>query len=696
MKLILQATLFIGLLALCPATAPVRWCTTSDPEQAKCLNLKECLKSEFPHLNCVRRADPHDCIRAIKDSEADAVSLDGGHIYDAGLSPNSLKPVAAEVYHGDGKETTTGYYAVAVVRKGTVTSLAGLKGKKSCHTGFGRSAGWNIPVAKLIECRCIDWMGPETEPVEKPIAKFFSAGCVPGIPPTEQNLCRLCSGTGANKCSRNDPYAGYSGAFQCLKDGVGEVAFVKDRTVLDLPPEEKNQYELLCPCSGTKSIEEYKSCYMAKIPAHAVMARTTDGRAEEIWQLLNAAQKQAAKGQCQVFGSPQGKDLMFKDSAIKFKKVPDLMDAQLYLGKYYNDIQNLRVARPDTDTPNKIKWCAVGKNEESKCDMWSGLSNNTIGCAAADTTEGCIIKILKGEADALTLDGGHIYVAGECGLLPVMAEVYKDSAVCSDRTTPRKVPESYFAVAVVKKTDTDINWNNLKGKKSCHTGVGRTAGWNIPMGLIYNKTHSCEFDKFFQEGCAPGSPDNSTLCNLCIGEFKHKCKPNSNEPYYGYSGAVRCLIEKGNIGFVKHTSIDEVTEGPNKPSWIGTKTKNDFEILCLDGTRRPVSEYATCNLAQVRTHAVVTPPEHANIVRQIVHAQQDLFGSSGSLKDIFHMFQSPTKDSLFKDGTLCLASTKEKETYKEYLGDGYLAAVAGLNKCSPSELLQVCTFHKDE
>lgn len=51
----------------------------------------------------------------------------------------------------------------------------------------------------------------------------------------------------------------------------------------------------------------------------------------------------------------------------------------------------------------------------------------------------------------------------------------------------------YLAVAVVKSSDADLNWNNLKGKKSCHTAVDRTAGWNIPMGLLYNKINSCKF-----------------------------------------------------------------------------------------------------------------------------------------------------------------------------------------------------------
>lgn len=66
------------------------------------------------------------------------------------------------------------------------------------------------------------------------------------------------------------------------------------------------------------------------------------------------------------------------------------------------------------------------------------------------------------------------------------------------------------------------------------------------------------------------------------------------------------------------------------------------------------------------------------------------------------MFQSETKDSLFKDGTQCLVVTQKGETHKEFLGKNYLDAVAGLKKCSTSgtnhnlkcmSLVQLCILN---
>ena len=60
----------------------------------------------------------------------------------------------------------TCYFAVAVVKKGTSFGIRDLQGKKSCHTGLGKSAGWNIPIGTLLSMKLINWAGIEDSPIE--------------------------------------------------------------------------------------------------------------------------------------------------------------------------------------------------------------------------------------------------------------------------------------------------------------------------------------------------------------------------------------------------------------------------------------------------------------------------------------------------------------------------------------------------
>lgn len=48
------------------------------------------------------------------------------------------------------------------------------------------------------------------------------------------------------------------------------------------------------------------------------------------------------------------------------------------------------------------------------------------------------------------------------------------------------------------------------------------------------------------------------------------------------------------------------------------------------------------------------------------------------------MFQSKTKDLLFRDDTKCLANLQDKTTYESYLGAEYVTAVSNLKQCSTS------------
>lgn len=134
---------------------------------------------------------------------------------------------------------------------------------------------------------------------------------------------------------------------------------------------------------------------------------------------------------------------------------------------------------------------------------------------------------------------------------------------------PSSDTSSYYAVAVVRK-GSGVTWETLIGRKSCHTGLGRTAGWNIPMGLLHKDNKECDFcefarlgapqhpessrvhfrlffsfiAKYFSKSCAPGADPDSSLCKLCKGSegirgIVDKCKASTAERYYGYAGAFR-------------------------------------------------------------------------------------------------------------------------------------------------------------
>uniref|UniRef100_A0A3Q3AHA5 Serotransferrin n=1 Tax=Kryptolebias marmoratus TaxID=37003 RepID=A0A3Q3AHA5_KRYMA len=666
----------LGCLAsvLAAPSAKVKWCVKSNQEYRKCLDLA----AAAPAFSCVKKESTLECIIAIKAGEADAITVDGGDVYTAGLNNYDLRPIIVEDY-----DSETCYHAVAVAKKGTQFGIRDLGGKKSCHTGLGKSAGWVMPIGTLVSLGIIQWAGIEDKPVEEAVASFFHSSCVPGATKGSK-LCELCAGD----CSRShsEPYYDYSGAFQCLADGAGDVAFVKHLTV---PDEEKSKYELLCKDNTRASFENYKTCSLGKVPAHAVISRKDEQLADLIWNSLNEVQN------FNLFSSEAyapAKNLMFKDSTKKLVRLPSNTDSFLYLdAEYMSIIRSLKKEQTSGTASTAIKWCAVGHAETSKCDTWSINSvtddSTSIECQNAPSVDECLKKIMRKEADAMAVDGGQVYTAGKCGLVPALVEQY-DSNKSS----------SYHAVAVVKK-DSGVTWATLKGKRSCHTGVGRNAGWNAPMGVIYKLTRDCQFSNFFSSGCAPGAELNSPFCQQCKGSGKAvgdeaKCKASSDELYYGYTGALICLDEDaGDVAFVKHSTVLSSSNGEGD---MPTCLFDNYRLIC-PGRDTPVlpSEYEQCNLAKMPAHAVMTRPEVRNEVVRILLDQQTKFGKTQT-DPMFRLFQSENGNNLlFKDSTECLQEIPAGTSYQQFLGSEFMDIMSALRQCTTTipDLEKSCTFH---
>jgi melanoma-associated antigen p97 len=130
------------------------------------------------------------------------------------------------------------------------------------------------------------------------------------------------------------------------------------------------------------------------------------------------------------------------------------------------------------------------------------------------------------------------------------------------------------------------------------------------MKIVDCNNHVKNAIEFFGRSCAVNSlinkynpiGDNSDkLCQLCIGKVPGGwC--NSADPYIGFDGAFKCLMEAGEVAFLKHTTVKEMTESK---SFRGVST-DQFQLLCKNGQRMPVSDYLQCNWGMVPSNAIVT------------------------------------------------------------------------------------------
>jgi len=90
------------------------------------------------------------------------------------------------------------------------------------------------------------------------------------------------------------------------------------------------------------------------------------------------------------------------------------------------------------------------------------------------------------------------------------------------------------------------------------------------MEIVDCNNHVKSAINFFGPSCAVNSlndkynpiGDNSDkLCDLCIGAIPGgKC--TTADPYYGFEGAFRCLVDAGEVAFLRHTTVLEMSRRP--------------------------------------------------------------------------------------------------------------------------------------
>ncbi|XP_072238173.1 saxiphilin-like isoform X1 [Leuresthes tenuis] len=714
----LYRVLLFVIFSCCMRAKKMRWCTVSDPEQRKCAELGKALRDVLPQaafakLSCIRASSTIDCIDRIKGNRADIVTLDAGEVYSA-VKQFDLVAIAKEVYSDGGC-----ILSVAVVTNSSL-DIRSLRGLRSCHSGVRWTAGWSLPLGFLLSRNYLSWS--KEHPLTQDVSEFFSASCVPGAAAMALPLCTLCQGQKSYirqknyhcETSHSEPFYNNQGALRCLRSGAGDVAFVDHLALESIEESERDRFRLLCTDGTQAPLSHYKSCNLGRGPGGGMVTRHNFRKVVRKFLMtiqLFFGQQGRVRQRFQLFNSLSfgESDLLFKDLTHKLAILSDDMDVSQVLGLDYVALLKGLGHEGSSLEDSVVRWCCISHAEQKKCEQWAlSIKSDPLVCVRAVSMRDCIEKIKRDEVDAVSLDATHSFIAGKCGLVPVVTEYYGDKCVPAEGSAHLEtdVLPSVVGVAVAKRSSRNVFMGNLGGRRSCHSHTYSPAGWLLPykhpLSFDHNSTSPCDpnqvYNQVFWKGCLPGSQGN--LCKVCMGgtgeAATKRCADNHNERYYGNMGALRCLVgdqsgkSYGDVAFLEQHNLHANILSLNSTGWAEGWTLSDFELLCGDGRRAPLSEWESCNLGVIPPNTIMTRPVLAARVYDFLMKSQETLGANPDTEfKLFESHQYGESDLLFKDATECLVHTSHKD-YRSILGEEFYTHVETVFNCTHSDILEFC------
>jgi len=673
----------------------------------------------LPEVSCVLGSDQFDCMNKIFSDEADLIQLETGLSYTAGQYYNML-PLAAEKYvDGTGDEGLDFFVVAIALKSNPSVNFNTLAGKRACSPGVGQAAGWIYPISTLMDAGLMDIA--ECNVRVKSAANFFGGMCAPDALARYYNpfgnnpvtVCNNCKGKIPQRCTINDPYADYRGAYDCLANRDGDVAFVRHTTIAQAiafgnTSLTVDDFELVCVDGTRTSVDQAAQCNWGRVAAHIVMTsavRDQDLRKDYSSLLtllsLDFGKNGPSYDLFQIFESSlyERENVMFTDETKALKVVSAIAGGTR--DTYYTwagDDLRKRLIVLNSCPIQQARWCVISPYEMIKCEnmIMAFAAKNLkpdLNCIMGDSVLDCMDKIRVGDADLITLDASDVYTAGKLyGLVPIAAEDYSGS----DNTEQKY--DQYLAVAIARRADSYLTLNNMKQRRSCHSAVMSASGWIIPVDKLIETGQINVLDcnaylavsQYFSKSCVPGAlhdyynPKRTNpvnLCEACGTGGPDRCQRNDEELYYGSSGAFRCLTEHGgDIAFVRHTTVRENTDGRNLADWSRNRRSDDYEILCGDGTRGNIDAWDRCNLGSVPSNAVMTAgfksQAERNIFWTMLNFAQQFFDAD--MNPDFPLFDSILnhKDLIFQDATVRLVQIDPADQdYNTYLGPVFIRAM---------------------
>ena len=191
----------------------------------------------------------------------------------------------------------------------------------------------------------------------------------------------------------------------------------------------------------------------------------------------------------------------------------------------------------------------IDYNPQILADYLSEKLNYDVSIFSVDS-EGAMVEALRfGNADIALMDAGAAWVGWQQYDLEVLAADLNIDGRTYYNANAWVKSDSEVAIAHLDNNPYSDPFALLSGKTSCHTGWLKSVGMLLPMGYLIGLGYANII----------GDPnDVETIRNTIHGFFDSNSSiPDAGTPYYGYSGALKCLSEgKGDVAFLEENSVD--------------------------------------------------------------------------------------------------------------------------------------------
>ncbi|XP_073996313.1 transferrin-like isoform X2 [Rhodnius prolixus] len=543
-----------------------------------CVKMMEAGKAANIPVKCVSARDRYDCTEKLEGGKADFEALDPEDMYNVAVFGKDHFDVVKEIRTKEEPDAEFRYEAVAVVHKdlNLKNIKEGLKGLKSCHTGVGRNVGYKIPITKLAQMGVLGPLNDDSvSPRElelKALSNLFSKGCLVGtwsphpetnirLKATYKNLCALCEHP--DKCDYPDQNSGYEGALRCLATG-GDVAWTKvifvkkffgmayGSTPAKPTSYKPEDYAYLCP-DGSKKPITGPACTWAARPWQGYLAsRDVAKEYKELREVISKLNN---------LGENKHADWITSVLLLSDKTVP-VDNKVISPGEYLKKAKYFDVISRNFVVPgHQTRICVVKQAELEKCEALAKVAFSRdirpkLDCVLKRNTEECLQAVKDKQAEVYIADPQEALLADKYNLKALLNEQYNNV-------------DKQELVAVVKKNSQFKDLASLKAKRACLVQNGKS-GFNAVLKYLIEKklisNSHCPYEK-------------------AMTEFFSSVQ-QSDDP-------VECLVfGQGDVAFVPYSALHKTA-------------KDDVEVLCKDGSRKPVDKAEACGLVTVPPRMVL-------------------------------------------------------------------------------------------